>query len=69
MKTLVENLEWIRLGLLELPDGLTKTAALDSWIECNAIAQALPEIPVYVDGVQIKSERRPPKPIIERPRQ
>ena len=41
MKALIERLEWIRLALCELPDGPNKTAALDCWLGCEAIAEVL----------------------------
>lgn len=44
MKALTERLIFLQSHLWQLPDGPDKTSLLDIWIECNAIAEALPEI-------------------------
>jgi hypothetical protein len=44
-----------------------KHAILAGLLEAIAIAEALPEIPVYADGVDIKPVRKPPERVIELP--
>lgn len=74
MKALTVRLEWVRIWMVE-PNIFPETARenmrqaiLDDLLAAIAIAEALPEIPVFCDGVDIsKSERKPPERVIQLP--
>lgn len=75
MKALTANLELLRAFLWEMPEATDaekrhKQAALDIWIETNAVAEALPEIQLTLgvdvqrDGREVAAQvRKPPEPI------
>lgn len=67
MKALTQRLEWIKLHLWSLPDGMKKTSLLDVYIEIEAIADALPEITLPADWQPPPPPRKPTERVIELP--
>lgn len=68
MKALTANLELLRTFLWEMPEATDaekrhKQAALDIWIETNAVAEALPEITITTPAEVRAQDRKPPEPI------